>query len=225
MDVNIIFATKILHKVPQNSSLRIKNNWKDAGSTMSNRLKLIVGSALMIVIIIILPFFFNSIEQRNGVVLNDFVLAQIPPHNVSVAIFVIIWGMGLLILYRAVFKPEIYLHYVWALIVVCLVRMLTISFVALNPPVGLIPLSDPLTGVFYGESNITKDLFFSGHIATLTLIYLCLEKRSDKAFGLIAIFVVAALLLVQHIHYTVDILASPVITYLCYRATKYFMFT
>jgi hypothetical protein len=225
LDVNIIFAAANNETVSQNSSLTIRTNWKNAGSSMSNRLKLIVGSALMFVIITILPFFFNSIQKRNGVVLNDFVLAQVPPHNVSVAIFVIIWGMGLLILYRAVFKPDIYLHYVWALIVVCLVRMMTISFVALNPPAGLIPLTDPLTGIFYGESSITKDLFFSGHIATLTLIYLCLEKKTDKAFGLAAIIVVACLLVVQHIHYTVDILASPIITYACFRVTRYFLFT
>jgi len=225
LDVNIIFATANHETVPHNLSLTIKTNWKNAGSTISNRLKLIVGSALMFVIITILPFFFNSIEKRNGVVLNDFILAAVPPHNVSVAIFVIIWGMGLLILYRAVFKPDIYLHYVWALIVVCLVRMMTISFVALNPPAGLIPLTDPLTGIFYGESSITKDLFFSGHIATLTLIYLCLEKKTDKAFGLVAIIVVACLLVVQHIHYTVDIVASPIITYACFRLTRYFLFT
>jgi hypothetical protein len=216
---------KFITTVPHNLTLRIKNNWKNVGSTMSNRLKLIVGSALIFVIISILPIFFNTIQKRDGVVLHDFILDQIPPHNVSVVIFVIIWGMGLLILYRAVMKPDIYLHYIWALIVVCLVRMLTISLVALNPPAGLIPLTDPLTGIFYGESNITKDLFFSGHIATLTLIYLCLENKRDKTFGLIAICIVACLLLVQHIHYTVDIIASPIITYACFRATKYFMFT
>lgn len=192
---------------------------------MSTRLKLIVGSALIFIIIMILPVFFNTIQKRNGVVLHDIVLAQIPPHNVSVAIFVIIWGMGLLILYRAVLKPDIYLHYIWALIVVCLARMMTISFVALNPPVGLIPLTDPLTGIFYGESSITKDLFFSGHIATLMLIYLCLEKKTDKILGAIAIIVVACLLLVQHIHYTADIIASPFITYGCFRLTRYFIFS
>jgi len=211
--------------VSQNTSLTIKNNWKNAGSSMSNRLKLIVGSALMLIIIVMLPFFFNNIEKRKGVVLHDFVLSSIPPHNVSVAIFIIIWGMGLLIIYRAIFKPEIYLHYIWALIVVCLVRMMTISFVALNPPIGLIPLTDPLTGIFYGESSITKDLFFSGHIATLTLIFLCLEKKNDRILGGIAIAVVACLLLVQHIHYTVDIVASPFITYACFKLTRYLVFS
>lgn len=210
--------------MPQNISLSIKESWKQAINSTPNRMKLIIGSLLLFTILVMMPQFFNKIEKRNGVVLHDWVLAQIPPHNVSVAIFIIIWGMGLIILYRALYKPQIYILYVWALIVVSLVRMATISFVALNPPIGLIPLTDPLTGIFYGESMITKDLFFSGHIATLTLIYLCLDKRQDKIIGLCAIIVVACLLAVQHIHYTIDILASPIVTYTCYRLAKYSLY-
>jgi len=210
--------------VPQNKSLTVKESWKEISSTRAKTLKLIIGSVLIFTIIAILPYFFAHIEKRNGPVLHDWLLEQVPPHNVSVAIFVFIWGMGLLILYRALYKPQIYVIYCWSLIVVCLVRMLAISLVALNPPVGLIPLADPLTGVFYGQALITKDLFFSGHIATLTLIYLCLEKKPDKIVGFISIVIVACLLVVQHIHYTIDILASPIITYACYRLTKYFLF-
>jgi hypothetical protein len=210
--------------VPHNISISIRESWKQTISESSNRLKLIVGSALIFIILVMMPQFFNKIEKRDGVVLNDWVLAQIPSHNVSVAIFVIIWGMALLILYRALYNPKIYIVYVWALIVVSLVRMATISFVALNPPIGLIPLADPLTGIFYGEHMITKDLFFSGHIATLTLIFLCLDKKRDKIIGVFAILIVACLLLVQHIHYTIDIVASPIITYTCYRLAKYSLF-
>lgn len=102
--------------------------------------------------------------------------------------------------------------------------MISISLVALNPPIGLIPLSDPLTGIFYGEATITKDLFFSGHIATVTLILLCLEKRNDKIVAFFSIIAIAILLVIQHIHYTIDILASPIITYICYRFTKFVLF-
>jgi len=210
--------------VPQNISLSIKESWKETISNSSDRVKLVVGSVLIFVILALMPQFFNKIEKRNGVVLHDWILAAIPPHNVSVAIFIIIWGMGLLTLYRALYKPRIYIIYVWALIVVSLVRLATISFWALNPPIGLIPLADPLTGVFYGEAIITKDLFFSGHIATLTLIFLSLDKKRDKMIAFGAIIIVACLLLIQHIHYSIDILASPIITYTCYRLAKYSLY-
>ena len=204
--------------------LSIKDRWKEAINSRPNRLRLVGGSFIIAIIIILLPQFFKTIEQRQGVVLHDWLLARIPAHNVSIAIFIVIWGMGLLILYRAIYKPTIYIMYVWTLIFVCLVRMLSISIVALNPPIGLIPLADPLTGVFYGQKMITKDLFFSGHISTVTLIFLCLEKKSDKIIGFIAIIILAALLLVQHIHYTIDIMAAPIITYAMYRLTRYLLF-
>lgn len=204
--------------------LSIKDRWKLACNTGPKRLRLISGSIIIFSIIIYLPYFFRGIEQRQGVVLHDWLLAQVPPHNVSVAIFVIIWGMGLLILYRAVYKPSIYLVYSWSLIFVCIARMISISIVALNPPVGLIPLTDPLTGVFYGQAIITKDLFFSGHITTVMLIFLCLEKKTDKIIAFFSIIAIAILLVIQHIHYTIDILAAPVITYTVYRFTLYLLF-
>nr|WP_255476794.1 sphingomyelin synthase family protein [Mucilaginibacter sp. AK015] len=98
--------------------------------------------------------------------------------------------------------------------------MLTIYLVALDPPKGLIHLVDPLTGVFYGNNVITRDLFFSGHTSTLVLIFLCLEKRTDKILGFISIVAVMALLLVQHIHYTIDVVAAPVIVYMIFVLTR-----
>lgn len=207
-----------------NISLRIKDRWKEACDSSPKLIRLLSGSAILFTILSLLPHFFVRIEKREGTVLNDWVLASVPAHNVSTLIFIIIWGMGLLILCRAIYKPEIYVKYVWALIFVTIVRMITISLVALDPPVGLIPLTDPLTGVFYGQATITKDLFFSGHIATVMLIFLCLEKRNDKIIAFFSIIAIAILLVVQHIHYTIDIVASPVITYLCYRFAKFSLF-
>jgi hypothetical protein len=185
---------------------------------------MIIGTLLMLAVVFILPFFFNHIEKRHGVSLNDWVLSQIPPHNESILIFAIIWSMILLAVIRAIYDPSIYITYCWTLIFVCIARLITISLVPLDPPVGLIPLTDPLTSVFYGREVITKDLFFSGHTATLVLIFLCLKRKTDRVIALLAVIAVAFLLLVQHIHYTIDILAAPVIVYVLYRITTYFLY-
>jgi len=184
---------------------------------------MMIGSVLLTIILFMLPSFFNQIEKRNGIVLNDPVLAAIPAHNVSGIIFTILWGVGLYALFRAIQKPSIFITYVWGLIFVCILRVLTISLIPLNPPAGLIVLNDPLTGIFYGESDITKDLFFSGHTSTLFLIFLCLERKTDKIVALIATIVVAVLLLVQHVHYTLDIVAAPIIVYPLYRFIKFLL--
>ncbi len=204
-------------------STSLKDNWTAIWNSRCKRYQMIIGTVIMLAIIFTLPFFFAHIQKRKGIVLNDWLLAHIPPHNVSVLIFAIIWGMVLLILIRTIKSPSIYITYCWTLIFVYLVRFVTISVVALDPPLGLIPLVDPLSSVFYGNAYITKDLFFSGHTTTMVLIFLCLERRTDKIIALIAAFAVAYLLLVQHIHYTIDVLAAPIVVYPCYRLTCYLL--
>lgn len=179
-----------------------------------------LGAVLIVGIISTMPSFFRSIESRNGVVLNDWVLAHLPAYDVSIPIFAIIWGMGLLMLIRAFYKPAVCTTYIWTLIFVCIARFISISLVKLNPPAGLVPLIDPLSSCFYGHAAITKDLFFSGHTSTMVMIYLNLEKKSDKIIAFAATIIVMFLLLIQHIHYTMDVLAAPVIVYCLYRFTR-----
>jgi hypothetical protein len=206
-------------------STSIKDTWAATWNSRSKRFQMIIGTAIMLGIIFTLPVFFAYIQKRKGVVLNDWLLLRIPPHDVSVLIFALIWGMVLLIVVRTIKNPSIYITYCWTLVFVYLVRFVTLSLVALDPPLGLLPLVDPLGSVFYGHNAaITKDLFFSGHTTTMVLIFLCLEKRTDKIIALIAAFAVACLLLVQHIHYTIDVLAAPVVVYPCYRLTRYLFF-
>lgn len=177
----------------------------------------------MLSIVYALPIFFNHIEKRKGIQLHDWLLAAVTPHNVSPIIFTFIWGMILLIFVRALYKPVIYINYCWTLMFVSIFRLTCISLVPLQPPIGLVPLTDPLTGVFYGQALITKDLFFSGHTATLVLIYLCLEKKRDKQIALFSVIAVGVLLVIQHIHYTIDILAAPVFTYASFKIARFIL--
>jgi len=204
-------------------AITLRKNWKQTWSSSLQRAQFLIGAVLITVILCMMPSFFNLIQKRDGPVLNDWVLAAIPPHDVSWAIFTIIWGVGFYALWISIQKPMIFITYVWALIFVTILRLLAISLIPLNPPTGLINLTDPLTSVFYGRSTITKDLFFSGHTSTLFLIFLCIEKRRDKIIALIAAIVVACLLLVQHVHYTVDIIAAPIIIYPVFRLVKYLL--
>jgi hypothetical protein len=201
-----------IYTLNKTTTISPKESWKLIWSSTTTRFQLISGSALLFILLTIMPFFFNTIEKRKGIQLDDIVLDRIPAHNVSVLIFTIIWGMAALAFYRAASKPAMYVTYVWAYSFITIVRFVTISLFKLDPPAGLIQLIDPLTGIFYGHAQITKDLFFSGHTATLCLIYLTLEKRIDKTFGFLAIIIVGCLLLVQHVHYTLDVLVAPIAT-------------
>ena len=207
--------------MPQTTDLSLKESWKETFNSPLKRLVLISGSILIGAIIYVLPVFFNKIEKRNGIVLHDWVLAAIPSHNFSIAIFSIIWLMGLLMIYRAIQKPNLFIVYIWAFILITIARIIAITLVPLDPPIGLVELTDPVNEIFYGHKIIVKDLFFSGHTATLVLIFLCLEKKTDKLIALIALIVLMVLLLVQHIHYTIDVLAAPLIVYPIFLFTRF----
>lgn len=193
-----------------------KDEWRLAWSQKVFRKKTAIVLALNIVVLVLFSSFFRYIEKRKGIQLNDIVLQNVPAINVSIFIFIIIWSTALLIFIRAIQRPEIFLTFLFSFFFVSITRILTISFVPLDPPHSLIPLVDPISSIFYGGSFITKDLFYSGHIATQFLIFLCLKKRTDKVLAAISTFSVAMLLLVQHVHYSIDILAAPFAAYLCF---------
>jgi len=200
-------GVKALSLTPSALSLKWSQVWK----IPSFKLKLWVGMAVFAGILISLPFFFDAIEDRNGHILSDFILERIPAHNFSVAVFFLIWSSCLLLVVRIPWDPMMLLVTLWAYNGVTLLRMACIGLISLNPPAGLIPLADPITNQFYGSHYITHDLFFSGHTTTVFLVILCLKKKWDGIF-----------LLVQHVHYTIDVLAAPVFTYSVYRLTLIF---
>jgi PAP2 superfamily C-terminal len=192
-------------------------NWPAAWKITSFRWKFWTGMLIFIGILIALPFFFNAIEDRDGKSLTDVVLEKIPARNVSVAVFFLIWSCCLILVIRIYRDPMMLLVTLWAYNGVTLVRMACIGLVSLNPPAGLIPLADPITNQFYGQRYITHDLFFSGHTTTVFLIFLCLKKKTDRIYALLSSILLGVLLLIQHVHYTIDVVAAPVFTYALYR--------
>jgi hypothetical protein len=196
--------------------------WSAAWKMSSYRWKLYLGMAILAGILVSFPFFFKAIETRSGYLFSDIFLEWIPARNVSVAVFFLIWSCFVLIIYRIVGDPLMLLVTLWAYNGVTLLRMASIGLISLNPPAGLIPLADPITNQFYGEKFITHDLFFSGHMTSVFLIFLCLKKKADRIYALLASIVLGILLLIQHVHYTIDVLAAPVFTYAVYQLAGLF---
>jgi membrane-associated phospholipid phosphatase len=200
----------------QMNLIAVRQEWHEAWSNVVFRRKVITGMTIVIVIMASFPFFFQKIEQRQGIIMNDPLLRIIPAHNISVPLFIIIWGLSTLAAIRAVQTPRMFLVFAWSWIILSIFRMLTITLVPLDAPAGLIGLVDPLSNFFYGDKFITKDLFFSGHTSTVFLLFLCLPGRKDKKIALLATFCVAILLLVQHVHYTLDVLGGFLFGWISY---------
>ena len=194
--------------------------WRAAWRHSVFRRKFFIGLFGIVALLLTFPWFFQTIEGHTGPVLNDWVLNQLPPRDVSLGIFLTIWATALLILIRARRSPAVFMLFAYGYILISLSRVLSINLFPLDPPPGLIPLIDPISNAFYGEKYVTKDLFYSGHTSSIFLIFLCLRRWWDRLFALVGSLIVGSLLLVQHVHYTIDVLGAFVFTYPLYWLGK-----
>lgn len=158
--------------------------------------------------------YFQWIQLREGIQWNDPLLNALPSLNVSYPIFGIIYLSVIYLLYRLLQDPKRFLWFAWAFNLETLFRFASIYFVALNPPMGLVDLHDPLAEIFiYGENMaITKDLFFSGHTATMVFVCFFLPSPSERKVAIGLSLILVTLLLIQHVHYSLDVLAAPLFT-------------
>lgn len=192
--------------------------WKDAFYSSGYATKLLVTIAIFVSGALQFPTYFKNIQKRSGNNLNDFVLHNIPAMDVSTAIFTIIYGLLVYMLLRILKRPDLFLLFALTFVIETVFRMTTIYLLPLNPPIDLVFLHDTFAELLiYGDTEpITKDLFFSGHTATMVMICLFVEGKRDKIASIIATFVLATLLLIQHVHYTVDVIGALFFTYISY---------
>ena len=198
--------------------------WKDAWVYRSFRSRTIAGLISLSALLLFFPFFFSLIEARKGgFELTDPVLYSLPAIDLSIPIFIIIYSTTIFTLYKCWKDPSVFIIFLWSFIIMSVLRIISISMLSLEPPSDLIPIKDPITYLFYGKADVTRDLFFSGHTATQFLMFLCLKRKTDKTIALISTVLIAIMVLFQHVHYTVDVIAAPFITYLAYWLTKSFL--
>lgn len=202
-----------LPKLP-NFRSNLKQSWKAALEDRTFVLPFIGALAVFLIFPFKADDYFQWIQQREGIQWNDPLLNILPALNVSYPIFGIIYMSVIYLLYRLLHDPKRFLWFAWAFNLETGFRFLTIYLVALNPPAGLVDLHDPLAEIFiYGENMaITKDLFFSGHTATMVFVCFFLPTQREKRIAIILSLVLVALLLIQHVHYSVDIAAAPLFT-------------
>lgn len=186
----------------------------------------IIQFAVLAVLSVVITNIFTKIliwnESRiEGKLLNDMVLNLFEPSNFTIFNSLFTLGsIGLSLLF-IVQKPATTIHFLFAVICICVLRTISLYFVPLEPPPAIIPLSDPVIDrVFYSGQVLVKDLFFSGHTANILLVGLIVEQKWLKVIMFISCLLVASLLLLQHVHYTIDILAAFPAGYIAYKASQ-----
>jgi membrane-associated phospholipid phosphatase len=188
-------------------------SWKSRWNEPAYRKKCIFLLIISIVLLFVMPYGFNFIESRGGIKWNDPILDILPQADLSMSIFIVMYSLALLILYRVIQNPQLLFQFLQVYILITILRFILIYLIPLDPPVGMVELRDPITKIFYGGKIITRDLFFSGHTSTMFLIFLILQKRNDKIIALAVTLFIAISLLIQHVHYTADVIAAFPITW------------
>ena len=183
---------------------------------------LLIAILLLVSLISIVPYFFNLIIlHKPGITLYDPVLAAFRVKDYSGLIFILIYGALFFTIAANFNKPAVIIIGIEVYAVVNLIRLLAMYVYTLEAPHGIIPLVDPIIErIVYGNTVFVKDLFFSGHVATLTVLVLIEPRRAFRMVKVLITILVALLILIQHVHYTIDVAIAPPVTYVVYRAFK-----
>lgn len=191
--------------------------WKAAWESAAFRFQVFMTLPLLIITLALFSRFIEWVERRRGVVLDDQILAVVSPVDFTWPIFIMIYAGivgGLVTLCE---HPQRMMIALQSYVLMVIIRAAAMFVTPLDPPPGIIPLTDPFVQFFGTGTTPTRDLFFSGHTSTLLLLAFSVANRKLKAWFALAAAAVAIMIVWQHVHYAVDVLVAPFVAYGCYR--------
>jgi membrane-associated phospholipid phosphatase len=192
-----------------------KSNWHSATTNRYFVVEFIASILILVFTMLIFSKFTEFVEMRKGIQFNDPVLETFKAIDLTRPIFTMIYGGILFALVSLVSSPYRLMILFEAYALMVMTRIVMMYIVPLSPPIGMIFLQDPFVEFFGTGKTLVNDLFFSGHTATLFLLFLSVPKKLKLTFFIIALFVAISVLL-QKAHYTVDVLVAPFISFTCY---------
>ena len=198
-------------------STRIQE-WRSALSVRRFVVALVLTLLAAGVVLGSLPGFLQWVEGRSGVVLRDPVQAWFDPIDLSWLTFILIYtglAVALTLFSR---RPRLLVTSLQAYTLLMLCRMLMMWLIPLDPPENMILLRDPFLELLVGSGEVlTRDLFFSGHTSLPFLLFLVARERRFRTAFLLLTIAVGSCVILQHVHYTFDVVVAPFVAYGCYR--------
>ncbi len=199
----------------------IISRWKESLSLSRFRWFFFLGLVFLLSTITAFSFFLQYIQLRPGFVINDPMIARLGPYHlcspIQFATYVpVVVGLGYLSVY-----PSLMSRFIWAYSFLLLLRALCLFLVPLEPPVVFLELRDViLEATAYMGDVITKDLFFSGHVATVFLFALLIHHQKVRWVFMGIGAGLGAMLVLQHVHYSIDVLAAPFFSFAALKFTE-----
>jgi len=195
-------------------------NWKTFFENKSNRTEFIITVIILIFLMTFFAQFLLYVEERNGVTLNDPILNLFSPVDLTWFTFSLIYLSLILFLINRIKEPQTLMIALQTYGLMVFFRFIAMYLTPFNAPQNIIVLNDPFVQMFGKGDILTKDLFFSGHTGTLFLLVLLVDNKTLKTIFLVATILVGSAVLLQHVHYSVDVFAAPFVAYGSYRIIK-----
>ena len=148
--------------------------------------------------------------NRSGYAFNDSVLNFFPRGDFSVYIFGITYSALFIYILFSLAKINEVSKFAVAYGLILLTRIITLTLIPLREPIGLVSLNDPILYNLIFDGEITADLFYSGHTAFVFVMYFLSKKHIFLVLGI----AVGVLLMMQRVHYSIDIAAAIPFAYL-----------
>jgi len=195
--------------------------WRAFFSDRKNTNTFVVTIASLALILFAFLHFLTYNEARSGYHFNDPVLNLFRARDLSLLTFILTYGIAIAGLVIALRDPPVLVKLFAAYAILTLLRICTLYVLPLEPPAGIIPLEDVLLrfSFYSGRANL-KDLFFSGHTATLFLFAFAFKNRSLKIIFASAGLLIGILLMMQHVHYSIDVVVAPLAAWVATRVAR-----
>jgi membrane-associated phospholipid phosphatase len=195
-------------------------NWKEF--LKHNLIITIILINIFLITLVVVYFFLIYVEKRTGASITDPLLKILPSVNVSVPLFILTYAGTIVGVFYVLRNPSLTILTLITYTLILWLRMICMYFTPLEPPDGIIPLRDfILESTFYSGNVNLKDLFFSGHTASMFMFFTIISNKVLKIIYLIITILVACLLLIQHAHYTIDVLVAPIMVWFAYYIANF----
>lgn len=176
---------------------------------MSQKKLFIVSLIFLLACAVMFSLFLPIHEARVDKLLwyfDDPAFWVLPANDVSIPIFSITYGS--IIAYIIINRNEKFFvsKMAFSYGVLLIFRTLTLTILPLKEPETIVYLEDPFLNTFIYQGTIDSDLFFSGHTALVCLIFFQTHKWK-WLFAFVGV-ALGILLMIQRVHYSIDILAA-----------------
>jgi membrane-associated phospholipid phosphatase len=196
-------------------------SWKIFLIRKNNKRELLFTLIILAAVLFCFTRFLNYVEMRAGYTYNDPLLNLFAPVDLTWIIFGLIYAGLITAIYFFIRDPHLILTALQAYLVLVILRTIAMYLLPLNPPTDMISLNDPFVQIFGSGEILTKDLFFSGHTATLFLLFLMANKKTLKIIFLSFAVIVGISVLLQHVHYSIDVFTAPFFSYASVKLAAY----